>query len=320
MEIMKINSSEAKHWIASFPPAMTEDREYHWIASRFARDDAERRAGLCAKKCHTLCLMKTEDIPVKLLVQADSQMANENRPVRVRFAPSPTGYFHVGGARTALYNFASLRRRRAALLPAHRGTPTANAIHEAAPRGPDATPASDPVGRSTQLRRQRRSVFPGKRLDIYHEQIKKLLTRVMPITVSAPRNVTPAEVRMNRRVRRRRDEAYDRHCRDDSARRSGEAHRRWAKGRHPPQGSAHGCDRFEDKIRGHIGIQERSPRRSQSSSSATDSPRTISSVVDDHLMGTTHVLRGDEWISPRPSMFFCTKAFGWEARYGATFR
>ena len=30
---------------------------------------------------------------------------NSNRPVRVRFAPSPTGYLHVGGARTAIYNY-----------------------------------------------------------------------------------------------------------------------------------------------------------------------------------------------------------------------
>ena len=30
---------------------------------------------------------------------------SESRPVRVRFAPSPTGYLHVGGARTAIYNY-----------------------------------------------------------------------------------------------------------------------------------------------------------------------------------------------------------------------
>ena len=33
------------------------------------------------------------------------------RPVRVRFAPSPTGYFHVGGARTALYNWLFARNQ-----------------------------------------------------------------------------------------------------------------------------------------------------------------------------------------------------------------
>ncbi|MGD1011801.1 MAG: glutamate--tRNA ligase [Acidimicrobiales bacterium] len=36
--------------------------------------------------------------------------ADETRPVRVRFAPSPTGYFHVGGARTAIYNWCFARR------------------------------------------------------------------------------------------------------------------------------------------------------------------------------------------------------------------
>ena len=33
-------------------------------------------------------------------------------PVRVRFAPSPTGYLHVGGARTALFNYLFARRHR----------------------------------------------------------------------------------------------------------------------------------------------------------------------------------------------------------------
>jgi glutamyl-tRNA synthetase len=42
--------------------------------------------------------------------------ANGARPVRVRFAPSPTGYFHVGGARTAIYNWCFARRHRGAFI------------------------------------------------------------------------------------------------------------------------------------------------------------------------------------------------------------
>jgi glutamyl-tRNA synthetase len=35
----------------------------------------------------------------------------DNRPMRVRFAPSPTGYLHIGGARTALYNWLLARQQ-----------------------------------------------------------------------------------------------------------------------------------------------------------------------------------------------------------------
>jgi glutamyl/glutaminyl-tRNA synthetase len=38
-------------------------------------------------------------------------MSEPARPLRLRFAPSPTGYLHVGGARTALYNWCLARRR-----------------------------------------------------------------------------------------------------------------------------------------------------------------------------------------------------------------
>ena len=44
-----------------------------------------------------------------------------DRPVRVRFAPSPTGYFHVGGARSALYNWIFARQHGRHVRPAHRG-------------------------------------------------------------------------------------------------------------------------------------------------------------------------------------------------------
>ncbi|HXY43505.1 MAG TPA: glutamate--tRNA ligase family protein, partial [Acidimicrobiales bacterium] len=45
-----------------------------------------------------------------------SEKALESRPVRVRIAPSPTGYFHVGGARTALYNWCVARRNGGTFL------------------------------------------------------------------------------------------------------------------------------------------------------------------------------------------------------------
>src|SRR5438445_6431240 len=41
---------------------------------------------------------------------------NAARPVRVRFAPSPTGYLHVGGARTALFNWLFARRQRGVMI------------------------------------------------------------------------------------------------------------------------------------------------------------------------------------------------------------
>ena len=50
-------------------------------------------------------LFKLLFFDTEILKEESMSENSANRPVRVRFAPSPTGYLHVGGARTAIYNY-----------------------------------------------------------------------------------------------------------------------------------------------------------------------------------------------------------------------
>ena len=73
-----------------------------------------------------------------------------------------------------------------------------------------------------------------------------------------------------------------------------------------------GITSFDDKIRGHIEYQNELLDDLVLIKRDGFPTYHFASVVDDHLMGTTHVLRGDEWISSTPKHMLLYKAFGWE--------
>ena len=101
---------------------------------------------------------------------------NSNRPVRVRFAPSPTGYLHVGGARTAIYNYFFAKHMGGTFYlrieDTDRKRYNETALHDLMrdlkwlglqwDEGPGCEGDCGPY-------------FQSERLDIYHREIKKLL-------------------------------------------------------------------------------------------------------------------------------------------------
>ena len=105
---------------------------------------------------------------------------------------------------------------------------------------------------------------------------------------------------------------YDRHCRGISRE---EAEARIAAGEKAvirfkvPES---GVTEFDDLIRGHISYQNELLDDLVLIKRDGYPTYHFASVVDDHLMGTTHVLRGDEWISSTPKHELLYKAFGWE--------
>lgn len=240
---------------------------------------------------------------------------NENNlksKVRVRFAPSPTGYLHVGGARTAIYNYFFARAMGGTFYLRIEDTDRKR-YNEAALKdllrdlkwlglqwdeGPGCEGDCGPY-------------FQSERLDIYHREVKKLLDsgdayycfcseeRLQQVRAEQEKSHIPVT-------------GYDRHCRNISRE---EAEARIAAGEKAvirfkvPES---GVTEFDDIIRGHISYQNELLDDLVLIKRDGYPTYHFASVVDDHLMKTSHVLRGDEWISSTPKHELLYKAFGWK--------
>ncbi len=230
--------------------------------------------------------------------------------VRVRFAPSPTGYLHVGGARSALFNYLFARKTNGTFILRIEDTDQSRFVESALKEiyeslrwlglqwdeGPEVGGDFGPYVQS--LRR-----------DIYQEHAQKLLESGHAYRCfCTPERI--AELRAEQEKAKQLS-GYDRKCRslsDDEIK------------RHLDAGTPHVIRLkipsgrkviFTDKIRG--SIEYSSDVLDDLVLIKTDGYPTyhMANVVDDHLMQITHVLRGDEWIASTPRHILLYEAFGW---------
>ena len=239
-------------------------------------------------------------------------MSENSRPVRVRFAPSPTGFLHVGGARTAIYNYFFAKATGGTFYLRIEDTDRKRYNEEALKdllrdlkwlglqwdEGPGCEGNVGPY-------------FQSERLDIYHREIKKLLDAGLAYYCFC------SEERLNE-VRAAQEKSgvavtgYDRHCRgiprEEAEARIAAGEKAVIRFKIPETGTTE----FDDVVRGHIEYQNELLDDLVLIKRDGYPTYHFASVVDDHLMGTTHVLRGDEWISSTPKHVLLYKAFGWE--------
>lgn len=231
--------------------------------------------------------------------------------VRVRFAPSPTGFLHLGGLRTALYNYLFAKSRKGKFILRIEDTDQTRLVPEAAEKleavlnwakiVPDESPF---VGGSYG------PYVQSQRYEIYGDYIKKLLHN------GAAYKCYCSETRLDllRKDLQRRGETvkYDNRCRNLSAAKIEKFER---------QGVPF-CIRlkleditepFEDLVFGSI-LNNIAEIEGDPVLVKTDGFPTyhFANVVDDHLMGITHVLRGIEWQVSTPKHLLLYKAFGWD--------
>ncbi len=251
------------------------------------------------------------------LVRSSNSTAGE-RPVRVRFAPSPTGSLHVGGGRTALFNwlFAHGEVRRqgqdGAFVLRIEDTDQKRFVEDATQgifdaldwfgltwdEGPD---RGGPYSPYTQ----------SERTGLYREHADHLIEHGHAYRCFC----TPERlerVREEQRVRKQ-PPGYDRHCRNLPA---AEVEENLAAGQPfvvrfatPLEGET----RIVDLLRGEIVYQNANLEDLVLLKSDGFPTYHLANVVDDHLMAITHIMRGDEWISTAPLHVLLYGAFGWEA-------
>ena len=232
-------------------------------------------------------------------------------PARVRYAPSPTGHTHIGGARTALYNYLLARQTGGQFILRIEDTDAKRSarIYEDEiltalrwlglewDEGPDVGGPAGPYRQS-------------ERKAIYLEHAMRLIDSGHAYRCFCTRERLD-QVRKD--LEQRKELArYDRHCRaltpDEARRRAdlGESH--VIRFRAPDSGTT----TVVDQLRGPITIENRTLDDMILVKSDGLALYHLASVVDDHAMRITHVLRGLEWLGTFPLHGLITRALGFE--------
>jgi glutamyl-tRNA synthetase len=215
---------------------------------------------------------------------------------KTRFAPSPTGYLHVGGARTALFSWLHARKHggkyvlRIEDTDLQRSTAESiNAILE----------AMTWLG----LDYDEGPFYQTKRFDRYNEVIDELLERGCAYRCNCSKERLDAL--RERQMQRKEKPRYDGHCRTRPIA-ADEAH--VIRFRNPPEG----CVIVDDQVRGKVVFQNNELddlviRRTDGSPTYN-----LTVVVDDLDMGITDVIRGDDHVNNTPRQINILKALGKE--------
>ncbi|CAH1784948.1 unnamed protein product [Owenia fusiformis] len=240
-----------------------------------------------------------------------SRQNSDNGPVRVRFAPSPTGMLHIGGLRTAVYNFLLARKKGGEFILRIEDTDRSRFVPGAvemlteslkwAGIHPDEGPG---IGGNYG------PYVQSERLDIYQENIKTLLENGSAYRCFC----TPKRLELLRKEHTRRKEIpkYDNRCRHISDATIQE--KLDAKTPHVIRFKLAECvDSWHDVVLGPRSVElwkhEGDPVLMKSDGFPT---YHLANVIDDHAMSITHVLRGEEWYISTPKHLQLYKAFGWD--------
>jgi glutamyl-tRNA synthetase len=237
-----------------------------------------------------------------------------NRKVRVRFAPSPTGPLHIGGVRTALYNYLFARKHGGDMILRIEDTDSNRFVPG----------AEDYINESLAWLgikidegvREGGAYGPYKqseRRDIYREHVKMLLDNGKAYYAFD----TPAELEAKRAevANFQYDASTRMSMRNSLSLPAAEVEKLIADGNQyvvrfkvEP-----GRDvEVNDLLRGKVTINSSVLDDKVIYKSADDLPTYhLANIVDDHLMEVSHVIRGEEWLPSAPLHVLLYEAFGW---------
>jgi glutamyl-tRNA synthetase len=237
-------------------------------------------------------------------------MTETPKPVRTRIAPSPTGEPHIGNMYVALVNWALARQTGGEFLVRIEDTDRTRFVEGAEQmfldalrwlgldhdEGPD---VGGPVGPYRQ----------SERLDLYRREVARLLASGHAYRCFC----TPERLAAVRKERQKAggETGYDRLCRGLA---SGEVEKKLAAGEPSTVRLAVplvGETRFEDGVRGPIAVQNATIDDQVLLKSDGYPTYHLASVVDDHAMRITHVIRAEEWIISTPKHILLYEALGW---------
>ncbi len=233
------------------------------------------------------------------------------KPARTRFAPSPTGHLHIGGARTALFDYLLARQTGGQFILRLEDTDRKRFVPGAEEEiiqglrwlgvqweeGPD---IGGPYGPYRQ----------SERKDIYLDYARKLIASDNAYYCFC----TPERLEAMRQeqMKQKFQLHYDGHCRlidpDEAQKRVERGETHVIRFKMPTEGSITVIDR----LRGAITVENKNLDDTIIVKSDGLALYHLAALVDDHLMKITHVIRGSEWLSTFPLHGHIVRAFGWE--------
>jgi glutamyl-tRNA synthetase len=230
--------------------------------------------------------------------------------VRVRFAPSPTGYLHIGGARTALYNWLFARHCGGTFILRIEDTDRNRYVPDALD---DIMASLRWLGidwdEGPEVGGGYGSYFQSERLDLYQKYAGQLVDEGKAYRCYC----TSERLEQLRKEQETNKQwvGYDRYCLNmtDGERREKEAS--GAKSVIRFKIPREGRTLFQDMIRGELGFDNSILDDFVLLKSDGFPTYHLANVIDDHSMKISHVMRGDEWIPSTPRHVLLYQAFGW---------
>ena len=239
-----------------------------------------------------------------------------DRKVRVRFAPSPTGALHIGGVRTALYNYLFARQHGGDLVFRIEDTDSNRFV-------PGAEEYIIESFRWLGIKFDEGVSFGGEhgpyrqseRRSIYKKYVDQLLAADKAyIAFDTPEQLEAkrAEIQNFQYDARTRGEMTNSLTlpKEEVERRIADGEQYVVRFKVEPGIDVH----IDDMIRGHVVIKSDilDDKVLYKSSDALPTYH-LANIVDDHLMEVSHVIRGEEWLPSLPLHYLLYKAFGWTA-------
>ena len=238
-----------------------------------------------------------------------------SRPVRVRFAPSPTGPLHIGGVRTALFNYLFARHNGGTMILRIEDTDSKRFVEGAEEYINDSLKwlgigIDEGVREGGEYGPYRQS----ERREIYKEHVDRLLNEGKayyafdtPEELEEARKNIPnfqydASTRMNMRNSLTMPE-------EEVKKRIEDGEQYVVRFKVEPDREV----KVNDLIRGEVTINSSIVDDKVLYKSADHLPTYhLANIVDDHLMKVSHVIRGEEWLPSAPLHVLLYEAFGWK--------
>jgi len=220
-------------------------------------------------------------------------------PVRVRFAPSPTGYPHLGNVRTALFNWLFARHSGGTFILRIEDTDQARKVEGAVEVILDSL-------KWLGMDWDEGPVYQSRRLDIYREYGEKLVSegKAYYCGCSSQR----LDAMRQEQVRLKQPPGYDRHCRDLGLARTDSPTTPVIRFKSPLEGKTV----ISDLIRGEVVFENSTLDDFVLLKSDGYPTYHLANIVDDHDMKISHVMRAEEWLSSTPRHVLLYDALGWQ--------
>ncbi len=236
-------------------------------------------------------------------------MISEN--IRVRFAPSPTGYLHIGGLRTALYNYLLARHNDGTFILRIEDTDRSRYVEGAVENLIEALKWSGlDYDEGPDIGGEYGPYMQSQRLHIYKENTDYLISEKNAYYCFC------TQERLNQVREKSQKEGlqpmYDKHCLNLP---ESEVQQKLTEGiPHVVRLNVeHGKQIFlKDVVRGEVSFDSSIIDDQVLIKSDGYPTYHLANVVDDHLMKITHVIRGEEWLPSTPKHILLYDYFGWE--------